>query len=311
MERHRAQRGFLALAVTASAIVALALGLRSPAALLHAGEAQAGTPKGKFKNPFFAFCMDTHDAKKRTLREQAELLKELGYQGAGHLWLDDVPERLKTLDAAGLKLFQIYVRASVDPAQPPYDEKLKEVLPLLKGRETMIALLLSGGKPSDPSGDARAVKIVGEIAGMAQASGLRVALYPHSGDWLERVEDALRVVKKVGRENVGVMLNLCHWLKVDDEKNLKPLLESAMPHLFAVSINGADQAVDIKSGKGQWIQPLGSGSFDMFGFLKTLSDLGYRGPIGLQCYGLPGDARDHLKKSMDAWRKLCDRLNQG
>jgi len=55
--------------------------------------------------PFFVFCHDTHDAKKRSLAEQAALLKELGYDGAGHLWLGQVPERLKTLDEAGLKLF--------------------------------------------------------------------------------------------------------------------------------------------------------------------------------------------------------------
>lgn len=39
-------------------------------------------------------------------------------------------------------------------------------------------------------------------------------------------------------------------------------------------------------------------------FLKTLKELGYKGPIGLQCYGMGGDAREHLQKSMDAWKKL-------
>jgi len=38
--------------------------------------------------------------------------------------------------------------------------------------------------------------------------------------------------------------------------------------------------------------------------LRTLQDLGYQGPIGLQCYGLPGDARDHLARSIAAWQKL-------
>lgn len=40
------------------------------------------------------------------------------------------------------------------------------------------------------------------------------------------------------------------------------------------------------------------------GFLKVLRGLGYKGPVGLQCYGLPGDARDHLTRSIAAWRKL-------
>jgi len=39
-----------------------------------------------------------------------------------------------------------------------------------------------------------------------------------------------------------------------------------------------------------------------------LKDLGYRGPVGLQCYGIPGDARDHLAQSMAAWRAMNERL---
>ena len=135
-----------------------------------------------------------------------------------------------------------------------------------------------------------------------------MALYPHAGDWLERVEDAVRVVKKVNRPNVGVMFNLCHWLRVDEEQHLRRVLEAARPHLFAVSINGADHAADIRSGKGQMIRPLDEGAFDLFGLLKTLRGLGYRGLVGLQCYGLGGDARDHLERSMAAWRRLQQRL---
>ncbi|MCL4693962.1 MAG: TIM barrel protein, partial [Candidatus Hydrogenedentes bacterium] len=127
---------------------------------------------------------------------------------------------------------------------------------------------------------------------------------PHAGDWLERVEDAIRVVQKVDRPNVGLMFNLCHWLKVDKEENLEPLLTAAMPYLFAVSIHGADRAEAIHAGTGNWIQPLDSGTFDIGAFLHTLRELGYRGPIGLQCYGLPGDARDHLTRSITAWRAL-------
>ena len=256
---------------------------------------------------FFAFCMDTHDSLKRSLEEQAALLKELGYDGAGHLWLDDLDKRIETLDAHGLNLFQVYLQVNIAPDATPYDPRLNESLPLLKGRDVMLVLLMSGGPPSDTAGDARAVELVQEIADQAAKSDVRVVLYPHSGDWLERVEDALRVVQKVSRPNVGVMFNLCHWLKVDDEENLRPLLTSAMPHLFAVSIHGADRASEIHAGTGNWIQPLDSGSFDVGAFLNTLRDLGYRGPIGLQCYGIPGDARDHLTRSMAAWRRLTER----
>ncbi len=257
---------------------------------------------------FFAFCMDTHDSAKRSLEDQAALLAELGYDGAGHLWLDDLDQRIATLDAHGLKLFQVYLRVNIAPDAPePRDPRLKEALPALNGRDTMLALLVSGAPPSDPTGDTRAVELVREIADLASASGARVALYPHAGDWLERVEDAIRVVQKVDRPNVGLMFNLCHWLKVDNEENLRPLLTAAMPYLFAVSIHGADRAESIHAGTGNWIQPLDSGTFNIGAFLNTLRELGYRGPIGLQCYGIPGDARDHLTRSITAWRTIMAR----
>ena len=55
----------------------------------------------------------------------------------------------------------------------------------------------------------------------------------------------MRVAKKVNRPNVGVMFNLCHWLKGGKGENLKPLLDQAMPYLRAVSINGADTPQEI------------------------------------------------------------------
>ena len=87
--------------------------------------------------PSFALCVEVADSKKRSLQQQAELLKKLGYDGAGHLWLDGVEEQIKTLDNVGLKLYQIYMRVGVAPGnQRPYDSQFKEILPLLKGRDT-------------------------------------------------------------------------------------------------------------------------------------------------------------------------------
>jgi hypothetical protein len=53
-------------------------------------------------------------------------------------------------------------------------------------------------------------------------------------------QDAVRLARKVGRKDVGVGFNLCHFLKLDDERNLELRLKEAMPDLFAVSINGTD-----------------------------------------------------------------------
>ena len=265
--------------------------------------ARADKPKG---SPFFAFCIDTHDAKHRSLKQQAEMLKELGYDGVGHLWLDNIPERLKTLDEAGLKLYQITIVLDITPGKQAYPAGFKDVLPLLKGRHVQFDLLVNGGKPSDPSLDPHAVEVLREMSDLARDSGSQLLLYPHVGCWVERIEDAVRVAEKVDRPNVGVMFNLCHWLRVDKSRDYRPLLQQAMPRLWAVSINGADQ-FDPQPGWAHYLQPLDKGSFDVGGLLKTLKELGYTGPIGLQCYGIGGDAREHLARSMAAWRKLNEK----
>lgn len=260
--------------------------------------------------PLFAFCMDTHDSQKRDLRQQAKMLKELGYAGAGHLWLEWVEERLRTLEEVGLRLFQIYLRGDVSAgAAAGYDPRLRKVLPLLKGKGVQLALLLQGLRPGDPEGGPRARELVREVADLAREAGVEVVLYHHVGDWMERVEDALRVAEEADRPNVKIMFNLCHWMKKGEEGELRGLLERALPRLGAVSLNGSDTMAEVKSGKGQWIRPLDSGSYDLSGFLNILKELGYRGPVGLQCYGIGGDAREHLERSMAAWRRLHTRLS--
>lgn len=252
--------------------------------------------------PLFALCHDTHDANKRTQPQQAEMLADLGFNGAGHLWFDGVEERLKTLDAHGLKLFQIYEQVHLTET-PAYDrQRFEELLPLLKGRDIQIALLFSGGSASDSSLDGRAVELLRDMADKAAPYGVSLVIYPHRGNWAETVDDGVRVAKKVDRKNVGTMFNLCHWAMVDDEENLKPLLERAMPYLFCVTINGGDSPAAVKTPEGKWIAALDEGDYDVASLVRLLRDMGYRGSIGLQCYGIPGDARAHLERSMRIWR---------
>ena len=160
-------------------------------------------------------------------------------------------------------------------------------------------------KPSTTDGDARAVEIVRQIAQLAEESGVRVALYPHTGFYVARVEDAVRVAEKVDRANVGVTFNLCHWLKVDGPADLGRRLRLALPRLFLVTINGADRDGTTWD---RLIQPLDRGTFDVYEMLKMLNDLGYTGPVGLQCYGVPGDKKENLRHSMKAWRAFSARL---
>ena len=285
-------RGFAVVAVLCAVV---------PLSLASEGEREA-----KPAWPFFAFQNGMGGV---PLEQQAELLKELGYNGIEFNGdFEQIPEMLGTLDAQGLKMFSIYTGACLDPGKPPYKPGLNAAIEQLDGRGTLISLFVLGGKPSSDEVDDRAVTVIREIAGMAEKSGLRIALYPHVGMYVARVEDGIRLAKKVDRKNVGVGFNLCHFLKLDDEKNLEQRLNEAMPYLFTVSINGADSGDTRQMEWNRLIQTLDRGSFDVSRMLKTLKRLGFTGPVGLQCYAIPGDPRENLNRSMKAWQSLCNRL---
>ena len=252
-------------------------------------------------NPFFVFDNGTGRDQHVSLEDQAELVKRTGYAGLGYTGTFHIPEMLQALESRGLKMFSIYVAAYINGDRPTYDPGLAEAIRQLQGHGTVIWLTVRG---TAPDGDARATAIVREIADKAAASGLRVALYPHVGMFVGRIEDALRVAKNVDRPNVGVTFNLAHFLAAKDEPNLDERLREALPHLFMVSINGAEH----EGGWDRLIQPLDRGAFDVYSLLKKLVALGYQGPIGLQCYQVPGDREENLTRSMAAWRKFRDRM---
>ena len=240
---------------------------------------------------------------------RVQILKDLGYDGISYSGINGIAEYLEALDGAGLVMFNSYIGVNLDAGQK-YDPKLKDAIASLKGRETMIWLNVRGlrNKRATEEGDRVAVEVIREIADMGHESGLKVALYPHAGFYVESVDDSIRLVAKINRRNVGATFNLCHWLKVEGDKDYKPILERAKDILFQVSINGADGGDTKRMGWDRLIQPLGKGSYDVESLLVALKGIGYTGPIGLQGYAVKGDSKANLKQSIQAWRKLSDKL---
>ena len=246
-------------------------------------------------NPFFAMDTATGGG---TPAAQAEMLKELDYAGMSCAVNHDIPAVLKELGGRELKLFAVYAGAQLGPDGPSYPAKLPQVIEQLKGRETIIWLTINGNAPE---AEEQTVKVVREVADLAGEAGLRVALYPHAGFYMARLSDAVRLAEKADRANVGVTFNLCHWLKEGRPEKMLTEIRAAAPRLFVVTINGADrQGTSWK----QLIQPLDQGDFDVGGFLTALRNAGFRGPVGFQGYGIGGDARENLRRTMAAWKIL-------
>jgi sugar phosphate isomerase/epimerase len=262
-------------------------------------------------NPFFVFDNGLRGEKLKTIEAQLDLVKSVGFEGLS--WRTDAPDRVKQVlegcKQRGLKLFVIYVNLDLKDGKLVYDPRIKEIIALCKGTDVMIWPNLTSKqfKPSDPAGDDIAVAGLRELADLCAANGLRITIYPHVNMWVHRVEDALRLVKKVDRKNVGLTFNLCHALLDEAEARVPALIEEVAPFMTCATINGADSGAK-KNEMGRIIQTLDKGNYDVPAFLKRLKAVGFKGPIGLQCYNIKGEPQELLTGSMGAWKKMVNVL---
>ena len=254
-------------------------------------------------NPFFAMDTGTQDATHKTPAEQVALAKEIGFAGVGPTFHDtaELQQWLVALDQNQLKMYALYLQLRLDDVSASL-ASIREAATALRGRDTLLWVYITDkkGAPFETRDRTVAVQTLREISSYAQDAGLRVALYPHAGFVVQRVEDAARLAEQVKRKNLGVTFNLCHWLMVDG-KDLAASLKAAQPYLFSVTINGADAS---GTNWNKLIQPLDRGTYDVSQVLRLLHKMNYSGPIGLQHYGIGGNARENLEHSMAGWRRL-------
>ena len=151
---------------------------------------------------FFAMDTGTSDATHKTPEEQVALVQEIGFAGIAPIY--NTPQKLRdtlaALDRKKLKMFAVYVPLNLD-SPTPVSPAIRDSIQQLRDRDAVLWLHVSfrGLKPSDPAGDAKAVTVMREVADLAKEAGVRVSLYPHKGNWVERVEDGARLARQVDR----------------------------------------------------------------------------------------------------------------
>jgi len=191
-----------------------------------------------------------------------------------------------------------------DDGEIKYKEEIKEIIKDSKDRDLLVALFLNTKKyiTEKAEGDKLFAKGIQELADFASPYNVEVAIYPHLNNYCEESAHSIRLAKLIDRDNVGVIFNTCHLLKVEGEEGWEEKAKAAIPFLKMVSINGADTGKTKEMDWDQLIQPLGEGTFDTYALVKLLKDNGYDGKFGLQCYNIKQDCEVALTKSMNAWR---------
>ena len=265
-------------------VTCLTFALLSLGGQLHAEDAAA------FQPAFYAF---QNGANFGSPENEAKVLKELGYAGVSQVFVtgDKLAEKVAAYDKAGVKVLSTYLNVDDKPIAADAVRQLAD-------RGALIELTIRKMTPDT-------VAAVRETAAMADELNIRVALYPHHGFAIATMPQAMDLIAKVDHPNLGVMFNLCHFLKNENADDLEKVLQQAGPKLFAVSTCGANRDGD---NWGELIQTLDQGDFPQTRLFRALKDMKFTGPVGLQCYGVRGDKRANLEKSMAAWKKIATNL---
>lgn len=115
-----------------------------------------------------------------------------------------------------------------------------------------------------------------EVADYAAPRAVRITLEPlnrYESDFIFNAQDGVQFVEAVGRDNLGLMLDLFH-MNIEDASILDSL-RHAQHHLWHVHVADSNR----------W--PLGKGHLDFQAIFSTLKEVGYEGYLSAEHLPLP------------------------
>lgn len=268
------------------------------------------------RNPIFA--MDTYFSNSIVgvypYQIRCEMLAELGYDAIyvslSPAEMRNAAEMAVTKERYGLDVTAamggLDIASKRDGAKVHQVSTLFEQLPSGCDVELSLSSSDQSVEPSSPAADGRALELLGPLLDIAECHDANVCLYPHFGAWLERVEDGVRLCRKMNHPRLKVVFCGFHWYLVDG-KNLPRCIREASPYLRSVNMCGTRRPGPVG---GCTIEPLDNGEMDNFALLALLHENGYTGRIGFQGYGMGGDVYAYLRRSLTAFRSMEDRLER-
>jgi len=256
--------------------------------------------------PFFAMSYGFTDL---TPADQTAWLADAGYEGiAVHVWNDEMFARLEQTFASEavasgrLRVFGVYFPCTLtNPAHRPLASR---ILRLCQPHGTPLWITVQAPGATDENVTA----LLRELADEAATHGLEVIYYPHDNHHCLDAEHAHRLITAADRPNLFNSLHLHQELRAGHAHRLAEVVARVLPRVRLVSVSGANPPDRINRGSNDWsdvVQPLTGSSFDVAGFYRLLVQSGYRGPVGVQNWKIPGDPREHHAASLHrlrAWR---------
>ncbi|MEM4724985.1 MAG: sugar phosphate isomerase/epimerase family protein, partial [Candidatus Hadarchaeum sp.] len=134
------------------------------------------------------------------------------------------------------------------------------------------------------------VEAVRRIAQRAQQQGLSIAmevLNRYEAHLLNTAQEAVRFVQEVGMDNVGILLDAYH-MNIE-EADLRSAILATREHLLLFHAADSNR------------QAVGRGHTDFLGLMRALHDVGYDGPVIIECTASGPDPFTPMKG--EGWRE--------
>jgi sugar phosphate isomerase/epimerase len=159
--------------------------------------------------------------------------------------------------------------------------RLERVFALAGALDVSIVNIGSGGASGDEESTRRAIDHIGELARLAGAHGIRLAVKPHVGQAIYNGATALRLMDEVRESALGLNFDPSHLYRADEDP---PEVARRWGARIVTSHFRDCASREQRVGPPETQIP-GRGAVDLPATLRALKEVGYAGPLNLEVIG--------------------------
>lgn len=164
-----------------------------------------------------------------------------------------------------------------------------------------------GGKTGDEASLQQSIDELGKLAQMAERYGITLCVKAHVGHVVYNTPTTLRVMAAISSPNFGIDMDPSHIYRANENPvEAIAAVISRVKHVHIRDCKGRQQG----PGKPE-MQANGRGDIDLVGYIRTLHEGGYTGPLNLevigakeysiaQCCTIAAESRGHMQACLQA-----------
>ena len=215
-------------------------------------------------------------------------------------WREIVPDLKRLSKAYGLELLAM--------EQPKQDPHVMEGA-MQAAAEAGIPIINCGpgGKTDDEASLQRSIESLGELAEMAERYGVTLCVKAHVGQSVYNTPTTLKVMEAISSPAFGIDMDPSHIYRAGENPvDAIAAVISRVKHVHIRDCKGRQQGPGTPENQAN-----GRGDIDLVGYIRTLHENGYMGPLDLEiigakdygletCCTIAAEARGHMQACLQA-----------